>query len=393
MPLFLKILILIYMAVAFNPDIRAHSMLWYSVTIATSLSMFLYLLILSRLKLNRYVWWLIIFNLWGLSSIFWALNQEYVFTFAKTSLALMIILIPMSLLIRTREDIWAILKIVVLAAVTTSIYLLFNIDRSVIGEIEFGVRTAGEGWNANAIGLMTSIAVLACVAIIKQGVSKSRLIFYTSAIVLFGYISLFTGSRKTLFILMAGIASYFLLTSKNNKVVVLSGISGFIFVFYYLIISVPELYNVLGIRVEGLLAQITGTGSIDSSTLIRMQMIDYGINWFKQNPLIGYGMNNYRTLLSGATGTSTYAHNNYIELLVDVGIIGTAIYYYIYIYIIKHLFKTARKKETIASLFFVLIILLMVIEYGFVSYYDNLMQLIICLGYAATQVFKEKNMV
>ena len=379
------------MAVAFNPDIRVHSMLWYSITVATSLSMFIYLLIFSRLRLSRYAWWLIAFNLWGLLSIFWALEQEYVITFLKTALALMIILIPLSLIIRTREDLYTVLKIFVLAVLTTSVYLLLSVDLSLIGVMTFGASTAGEGWNANAIGLMTSIAVLVCIVMIKQGVSKPWFVFYLSAIILLAYISLFTGSRKTLFILMAGISGYYLLTSRNNKIVVLSGLSGFIFILYYSILNVPEIYNVLGVRVEGLLALIVGTGSVDGSTETRMRLIDYGINWFWQNPIIGYGMNNYRTLLIDITGANTYSHNNYIELLVNVGIIGAAIYYYIYYYIIRHLLKPARKKDAVASLFIILIILLMVIEYGLVSYYENLMQLLICLGYTATMVIKEKN--
>ena len=304
----------------------------------------------------------------------------------------MIILIPMSILIRTREDLYTMLKILVIAAVTTSIYLLLSVDLSLIGVMTFGASTAGEGWNANAIGLMTSITVLLSIVIIKHGVSKPWFVFYLSVIILLAYISLFTGSRKTLFIMMAGISSYYLLTSRNNKIVVLSGLSGFIFILYYSILNVPEMYNVLGVRVQGLIAMILGTGSVDSSTETRMRLIDYGINWFWQNPLIGHGMNNYRTLLIDITGENTYSHNNYIELLVGVGIIGTAIYYYIYFYIIKHLYKAVRKKETIAALFFVLVILLMAIEYGLVSYYENLMQLIICLGYTAIQLVKEKKL-
>ncbi len=381
-PSFLKAVLLLYLIIAFNPDIRAHSMIWYSVTVVTSLLIFAYLALIRKLKLNRYIWWLLIFNTWCLISLFWALNQGHTFDSLKTALAQMIILMPLSMLIRSKEDLYEILKIVVIAILITSVYLLINIDRSTIGQ----TRITDEGWNANSIGMMTAVATLLCFGIIKDGVSKPRLIFYLAAILFMGYICLFTGSRKSLFILVAGISLYYLFTGKNNKVLVLSGITGFIFLSYYLIMSVPELYNVMGIRVEGLLAQFTGEGVADSSTRTRMLMMDLGIDWFKQSPLTGYGLNNYRTLLAWAIGRSTYAHNNYVELLVGVGAIGTVIYYYIYAHIIKRLFKAARKKEATAALFFALIIILVIIEYGLVSYNGSLMQLAVCLGYAATNV-------
>ena len=381
-PLTLKIAIFAYLIIAFNPDIRAHSMLWYSITVITSLLMLVYLALVKKLKFNRYIWWLLIFNTWCLISMFWALDQNSTLNSLKTALAQMIVLVPLSMLIRSKDDLYEILKVVVVAILITSAYLLINIDRSTIGQ----TRITDEGWNANSIGMMTAVATLLCFAIIKSGVSKLRLVFYLAAILFMGYICLFTGSRKSLFILVAGIALYYLFTAKNNKVLVLSGITGFIFLFYYLIMSVPELYNVMGIRVEGLLAQFTGESVADSSTRTRMLMIELGIDWFKQNPLTGYGLNNYRTLLAWAIGRSTYAHNNYVELLVGVGAIGTTIYYYIYAHIIKRLFRAARKKETTAALFFVLMVILVIIEYGLVSYNGTLMQLAVCLGYAATNV-------
>lgn len=388
-PYLIKFIFFVYLIIAFNPDIRGHSMLWYSVTIAASFSMLIYLLVFKRFKPNRYFWWLLIFNLWCVISLFWAINQGYTINSLKTAVAQMIIFIPLSMLIRSKEELFEVIKMVVLAILLTSVYLGFNIDRSLIGQ----TRISEEGWNANSIGMMASIAIIFCLGIIRNGVSKWKLILYVAAILFLGYISLFTGSRKSLFIIVAGIVLYYLFTSKNNKVLVLSGVTGFVFLSFYLIMSVPELYKVMGIRVEGLLAQITGESVADSSTRMRMLMIDYGIEWFKQNPIIGYGMNNYRLLFAGAMGMNTYSHNNYIELLVGVGVIGTAIYYYIYAHIIKKLFIDARKKDALATLFIVLTILLLIIEYGLVSHYDSLMQLILCLGYVTTQVTNLKKVI
>jgi O-antigen ligase len=340
------------------------------------------------------MWWLMLFNAWGLASLCWSLNPTYTMDYLKTAIVQMAIFIPLSFLIRTEQDIYEILKLLVIASVITSTYLLFNIDEADIGVLAIGGETAGEAWNANTIGMMTSISLLSCFALIKRGVSKKQAIFYVGAISLLGYVSLFTGSRKTLFILMAGIALYYLLMAKKNKMVVLSSIIALVFFFYSLVMSVPELYSVLGVRVEGLVAQITGEGTVDYSTIQRMYMIGSGMYWFAQNPIMGYGMNNYRELFGGvAGGTTTYAHNNYVELLVGVGIIGTVIYYYMYFYVIKKLVKRLRYKEATSALFLTLFLLFMVLEYGLVSYNSFLVQLIICLGYKASRMVKEKEII
>ena len=132
-PFILKIAILTYFIVAFNPDIRVHSMFWYIITVTTSLLMLSYLIAFKMLKPNRYVWWLVIFNLWCLISIYWALDQESTINSLKTAFAQMIIFIPLSMLIRNKDGLYEIIKLVVLAIIITSIYLIMNIDRSMIG--------------------------------------------------------------------------------------------------------------------------------------------------------------------------------------------------------------------------------------------------------------------
>lgn len=377
------------MVVAFNPDIRAYSLLWYAITVLASVSMLIYLLISNKAKLNQYFWWVLLFNVWGSVSFFWALEPGNTLIFMKTAVAQMIFFIPLSMIIRNKDDFYKILNIVVFAILMAVVYLYFNIDRSILGQS----RITEEGWNANSIGIMSSVAILLCLSIMQRSKSPSKSVFYFVvywvAIVFLTYISLFTGSRKSLFILVFGVSLYYLITSKNNKVLTIAGTLSFISLFYYLVINVPGLYNVMGVRVEGLLAQITGKGNIDYSTYTRIEMVDYGFTWFKNNPLFGHGMNNYRSLYYSVTGLDTYSHNNYVELLVGVGIIGTAIYYYMHGFIIKQLYRSIRK-EQIAALFFVMLLLLLILDYGMVSYFDSLMQLVICLGFVATRIVKEK---
>ena len=77
--------------------------------------------------------------------------------------------------------------------------------------------------------------------------------------------------------------------------------------------------------------------SIDNTDFTgRNFLIEYGFNGFISKPLFGYGFMNFSEYVYKLYGIEIgYAHNNYIELLFDLGIIGTTIYYLPYFMIIK----------------------------------------------------------
>lgn len=72
------------------------------------------------------------------------------------------------------------------------------------------------------------------------------------------------------------------------------------------------------------------TGNVDNSALLRINMITFGIEKFFENPIFGFGLNCFSQLLLGYLGFSTYSHNNFIEMLCDLGLVGFVLYYSIY---------------------------------------------------------------
>ena len=123
-------------------------------------------------------------------------------------------------------------------------------------------------------------------------------------------------------------------------------------------------------------------------------MIEWGVEWFKEKPKLGYGIDSYKMLLGtketsfGITGA--YAHNNYIELIVDVGILGLVVYYYIYIYMIIKSFKYIKSRNLLLILMLGILIACMVNEYGQVTYYYKFYQLVLLLIYIVIQNEIEK---
>lgn len=106
---------------------------------------------------------------------------------------------------------------------------------------------------------------------------------------------------------------------------------------------------------------------VDLSTQIRQEMITYGIKWYWKRPILGYGLDCYKALAINVFGTLSYAHNNYVELLVDVGVVGFVAYYGIYAGLIVKLVRL--HKHHFQRNFYLLILLIMLFnDIGSVTY-------------------------
>ena len=75
-------------------------------------------------------------------------------------------------------------------------------------------------------------------------------------------------------------------------------------------------------RMSNMVEAFTGTGG-DSSTIIRLALVDIGWDLFYQSPITGVGINNPSVYTFFVYGKDNYyLHNNYIELLAGTGVIG-----------------------------------------------------------------------
>jgi O-antigen ligase len=128
------------------------------------------------------------------------------------------------------------------------------------------------------------------------------------------------------------------------------------------------LYDVLGYRIDMMLDGLRGEDGGYSMTE-RTMMIAYGFDFIMEKPWLGNGFNAFSTLFGNITGWYTYSHNNFIELLVNTGIVGLIIYYSLTFYIIKGLWKPALKdRDALSQILFLYTIITMVLDYAMVSY-------------------------
>ena len=141
------------------------------------------------------------------------------------------------------------------------------------------------------------------------------------------FISILMGTRKSL--LIFGICVLlFLLGSAKNPLKLgsrLFAIAGVALVVYFLLMNVDILYNSIGYRLESFFAFFEG-GDADASTVSRANHVVEALRLFREHPLLGAGQDGYRY----TTAILTYSHNNYVELLANLGLLGFSLYYLIY---------------------------------------------------------------
>lgn len=238
--------------------------------------------------------------------------------------------------------------------------------------------------SANTVGMVGTFGVFSALALSRLNRNKIFLMFA----VINGIISLLSASRKALMSIVA-VAVLILIFNRNNGFIekiwkLCIAVLCFIFVVL-LMFDNPFLYNLVGWRFEGMINGFLGVESqTDASTETRMELVEYGIEWFQSKPFSGYGGDNFRYLMSvqHSGQTAFYAHNNFIELLVDYGILGFVTYYSMYVFLI---FKGLLNYKKISSTTISMICLIsgqLIMEYGMVDYYSRYTQLYIVIAYS-----------
>ncbi len=332
------------------------------------------------LKFREYSWWFLGLLALSLFSCLYTNNIYNTIQMLKTLIVMFVTFFIIRNYMTDSQKVYEVITAYIISSMINMCYVIANIDMSVIGNVQIG-DGAIEGWNGNTIGMMAASAAILCIYMIMNSKSLMGKLIYVSCVAFLVYLFVYTGSRKAIIMFIACLLAIVYI-NKPNKVIRNTILAcGILFVTYRAILNIESVYNILGVRLEGLIAGFTGKGKADSSTLLRQLYIENGIKWIKDSPLFGYGLDSYRTLNGPATGHRTYSHNNFIEVAMNWGIFGFVYYYSAYIIIIKKFFcvlKNNMMAVTVFSLFLVNLIL----HYGAVTYYEIWQNLLLCIGFA-----------
>ena len=382
--LFLFAMLIIF-TVALNSDWSSSSVIWWG-SVAFFVCVFLYHGKAMLAYERKYTLWMISFLLICMSSIFWAASCTQVINVMKSMIVNAAILFMIRSCITSREDVYRIVRILLIAITINAVYLMVNnqaalTSNSIINTADNRLGSGG-AWNANSIGMMVAIGFVFFLYYFRTEKKTSAKLLYGFLAIIMVFVALVTGSRKALVTVLAGAVVYLMLDSEGKRIRSFLLVIAVLVTGLYLVMEVPYFYSIIGWRMEAMLAKYTGIGEIDHSAFIREEFVKAGLTVFKQNPILGVGLDCFRIYNERITGYRWYAHNNYIELLADLGLAGFGVYYGGHLFLLKEFIKNLRDYSSTTKIFFAIFICILINGYGAVIYSDFLFLTLLMLMFA-----------
>lgn len=344
----------------------------------------------KKIQINYFLFIYLIFIFMCIFSILYSVNYTNALTKSRTLILNFILIFSLINYLDSTKKIKKLLFFFINSGFLASLYLIITTDFSRI------TRIGNILGNENAIGIILTLSTTISFYFILED-KNYKLV----PLLLINIVSiLLTGSRQALLFLVISIVSILFLISKGSivKKIRYLVISVFtIFFVLYAIFNIPIFYDIIGSRIDNVLGILVGQGTTEGSLNIRSYMVEFGINKFKERPLLGYGIDNYRFLLNENTGMYTYAHNNIIELLVSVGLIGTYFYYYAQFILVKNLFKKSRYHKDKSDYKLSYLLIAIIFSYTVLSistvYYDNkIYNIVLAISSALPYVYSKEKM-
>ncbi len=341
-------------------------------------------------KLNTLILWYMAFISIYFISIAWAKNNRIAFDYIANFVQILGVFFFLSRRIKEKEDIDAVLKLIISSLIYMSILLLIRLPFESLGKVRIG---SAIGLNPNSVGMMSAFGSCICLYLLTGSRKTYLKLYYIFIFVLLVFFTLLSGSRKAIGIHLVTVGFYIVAIQKREKTVkslfIHMAAIGFIAIYaYMLLVLIMEndmLYRVMGRR----LVSMVEKGTSEKSLGERQYFITEGLNLFSQQPIIGVGANNFVQHMKDVEFShQAYSHNNFIELLSTLGIIGFVSYYWLPVWDMWKLFCFSLKNHANRQAILMFIIITSSVVFGWwnVNYINVFQQLLIGLAFLTVKI-------
>lgn len=340
-----------------------------------------------RIRLSFFHFHLFLFGLFALLSSLWALNAK---DSLSKALTLFEILICMSVFYgyysNDKNGIEKLLKVVMWAGYFVTFFSIFDYGvQTVFTLLANGGRLESTFNNVNEIAGLCAISIVITIYFwFNSGFSLSRLFAIPSFLLL-----LACGSKRAIISLVACLLlllSLRFLSTADKKIKKRIFLFGILFILVALVLLQTPLFSGLSERMRYFISSFTGSGDVDHSTEIRKQLVGFGFVIFKNSPIFGIGIGNPHILVNQRYGEDFYLHNNFVELLAGGGIVGFAIYYSMFAFVLIAIFKYGGIHYPRNRIILALLLFLFIADLASGTYYakETYFFLMICSLHAST---------
>ncbi len=337
-------------------------------------------------KLTLAVWYLGFIILGELSAL-WAYSPAIsAFKYLRMMLMILAIFVGITQYADTSSDVDKLLDIYLYSSLTTALIQFIGspIEKWTAGY--FGIYVGDN--SSTTFGYILLFAAI--IAFNKAYNNRQRLWYIGTVIFLIGCV--LSSSRKAVAVSAFGILCIILFSVKRKYHLLhfLIAVASVALVLELLLTN-EYLYRIIGVRIANLIGYVKGSStSTDYNSLyLRDFYISFAKELFKDHPILGNGFVSFHSLLADATDMGTgYAHNNYWEILADLGLAGLISYFWLYAYclyrlIVRFIKGTFKNIHLLAA---VMLISELILEWGIVTLYLPYCQIIVALIYLCSCV-------
>lgn len=254
---------------------------------------------------------------WACFSILYSVNLPLTFNYLQGILGNVIIWFITATVILYAKDIYKFLIPILIVCILHAYYGMI-MKTEVISEIVIG-RAQGLTANPNQLGFLMWYGIVIASFLILISRKYWFKLMLIASIVFFFFILFQTGSRKSLAaaVVFLGFSGFLFMKKRNLGLmifVVMIGLASFNYAYDYILDN-----TAVGARLSGEV--------LEGGTAIRVELINDGIDLFLQSPVVGIGLGNF----SSYSTSGMVAHNDYIEVLASLGLVGFIIYMCIFL--------------------------------------------------------------
>ncbi|MBQ7654294.1 MAG: O-antigen ligase family protein [Clostridia bacterium] len=330
----------------------------------------------SRFRIPMHTLWYGVFILLCLMSILWARYPERVMMIMSKMVQNLAISYFLILNIETKQDFRRTENIFILSVIYLGLKIFFSVPTSQLFSRHLGGYEI-TGNNVNNIAI--SFALMIIILFYRFYSEKNTLM--AVPIVFLGFMLMLTSSRKSVSLVALAVFLIILFDRKRKH----KFLNIFLAVFVvglvaYLIFTDEHLYKAIGWKFSAMFNFLENDKG-DTSLYERRLFRKYAFELFCQHPILGVGAHNFSGYLRNIFSRSTYSHNNWLEMLSCLGIVGFIAYYWFYIYLLVKLARQYKKGVNFTTPFLVIVMCMLAIEYIMVVYLETFIQLVITLSF------------
>ena len=361
-----KIIIGIYFVTLFVPplgdmvlDIRTLRLYFYSILNTIT---FVYIItdkshnsVLSQIIKDKLSIIIIAFISWGLLSFTYAFNKTEVIVRIFTFVNFYITFLVISVLLKrvSFKFLSYFFSFLLLAQLSVSLNQFDTLTTLRNYDFSMNSKIIGIFANRNISAAIYLIQLPFLIYLVKELKSKFFKVVFFCLGLLAVYVIMLLSSR-TSYVVIAILLSanlLFYLISKRKLNVFFKSFSGYL----TLVIIMGIAITYLSLGSENTANPINRIQTIEigeTSTNTRLRYYTFGIKDFVSNPIIGYGLGNFKiiSIERDSENINSYTvpyvmHNDFLEVAVELGIIGLVLFLLIFIYPVYDLFKKLKIKN------------------------------------------------